>query len=249
VNERRQVADVYEIVGVYADVPEVQRRAYGVADIVIPYTAVLPSNQNLSMAMRFLMGRVSVRVQGMSFEGAAAQIQSIVASEYGEDITVYVWEGQPNGSSGNLEETRRTVATFTLVVNLLGFVLLVTGSIGILSIMIVEVLGKSRDIALERALGANKRDIVKEFFLRAVIMSSVSAALGLALSAVFAGPIANLLEPILDSIGLPALEGTALTPQAVAVGALSAILVGGVFGTLPVFSTLGPPISESIRES
>lgn len=248
VTERSQVADVYEIIGVYADPPEVRRRAYGIADLVIPFTSVLPSGQNLAMARRFLLSNVAVRVEGLGFDAAESQIRGVLSGEYGEDAAVHVWEGTRDGESSTLEQTRQTVATFALVVNALGFVLLVTGSIGILSIMIVEVLGRSREIALERALGASKRDIVWEFFFRAVVMSSLSAVLGLVLSLVFSRPLSALLWPIFAGIGVATGGASSVTPLAVAVGVVSAVLVGGVFGTMPVFSTLKPPIAESIRE-
>lgn len=248
VTERSQVADVYEIIGVYADPPEVQRRAYGIADLVMPFTSVLPSGQNLVMGRRFLLSTIAIRVEGFGFDAVESQLRAVLAAEYGEEVVVHVWEGARNGETNTLEETRQTVATFSLVVNLLGFVLLVTGSIGILSIMIVEVLGRAREIALERALGANKRDIVREFFLRAVIMSSLSAALGLALSFVFSGPLSALLWPIFAGIGVTTHGASSITPLAVAVGVVSAVVVGGVFGTMPIFSTLKPPIAESIRE-
>ena len=66
---------------------------------------------------------------------------------------------------------RQTVTTFSLVVNLLGFILLAAASIGILSIMLVDVLGRSREIAIERALGASKMAIFKQFFTRSTIVS------------------------------------------------------------------------------
>jgi putative ABC transport system permease protein len=248
VTERSQVADVYEIIGVYADPPEVQRRAYGIADLVTPFTSVLPSGPNLAIARRFLLSTIAIRVEGIGFDAVESQLRAVLAAEYGEDVAVHVWEGSRNGETNTLEETRQTVATFSLVVNLLGFVLLVTGSIGILSIMIVEVLGRSREIALERALGANKRDIVREFFLRAVVMSSLSAAVGVALSFAFSRPLSSLLWPIFAGIGVTTHGASSITPLAVAVGVVSAVIVGGIFGTMPVFSTLKPPIAESIRE-
>lgn len=249
IQRRQEVAQNFVIAGVYRDPPEVQRKAYGIADVVIPVTSVLPRQMNRSMAMRFLLGTVAIKIDGIGYDAAESQIRTALGSEYGDDVSVHVWEGEPDGESSNLEATRRTVATFSLVVNLLGFVLLVTGSIGILSIMIVEVLGRSREIALERALGANKRDIVAEFFTRSVIMSSLSAALGLIMSLVFARPLSALMWPIFEGIGVTPETTSAVSPTAVLIGVLAALVVGGVFGTMPVFSTLRPPISESIRES
>jgi ABC-type antimicrobial peptide transport system permease subunit len=94
----------------------------------------------------------------------------VLTRNYGGDYLVETWEGGPNGDSWFIEEMRTTASTFSIVINLLGFILLAVASIGILSIMLLEVLGRSREIAVERALGASKFGIVKEFATRSLIV-------------------------------------------------------------------------------
>jgi ABC-type antimicrobial peptide transport system permease subunit len=147
-----------------------------------------------------------------------------------------------------LEEARQTVATFNLVVNLLGFVLLITGAIGILSIMLVEVLGRSREISLERAFGASRPRIIREFFTRSVILSLISAVVGIVLSVLFSGPLQYVLGPIFEGVGASSEAATVITPLSVAIAVGSALVIGGLFGVFPVFSALNTPISEGIRE-
>lgn len=247
--ERRQVQQNFIVSGVFADPAEVQRKAYGIGDVVIPYTSVVPGNQNLAMAMRFLLTTMIMKVEGSSMETVESQVRAVLSREYDEDISLYVWEGEPNGETALLEETRETVATFSLIVNLLGFVLLITGSIGILSIMIVEILGRTKEIALERALGASKRMVVTEFFTRSLVMSGISGIIGIILSLIFTRPLSQLLWPIFQGIGISVESTAVISPMAILIGLGSALVIGGIFGTLPVFSTLKAPISESIREA
>ncbi len=147
-----------------------------------------------------------------------------------------------------LEETRNSISTFSLVINLLGFVLLLTGSIGILSIMIVEVLGKNRDIAMERALGASKGSIVVEFFIRSLLMSLFSAAGGVAIAYLFAQPISRILWPIISTMGTQFSASSIITVRSLVIGLAATLGIGGVFGSIPVFSAFKAPIAESIRE-
>ncbi len=247
--QRQEIAPNFEIVGIFSDPNEIKRKAYGIGDILIPLTSALPNNQNKSMALRFLMNTLVFKIEGVSFEEAESQLRAVLSREYGEDISLHIWEGDPDGNTALLEETRRTVSTFSLVVNLLGFVLLLTGSIGILSIMVVEVLGKIRDISIERALGAGKRKVAAEFFTRSLLLSAGSAVLGTVLSFVFAGPLSKLLWPILSGIGITVENTAVVSLRALAVGVGSALLVGGVFGTLPVLSVFKMPIAEGIREN
>ncbi len=246
---RRFVPPTYTVRGVFADPSEIQRRAYGVGDMLVPVTSAFPSNINSSFLQGFLMSRIALRVQGSGFATIESQVHGSLAQQYGDDVTVAVWEGRPDGETAALQEARSTVATFSLVVNLLGFVLLVTGCIGILSIMLVEVLGRTREIAVQRAVGASRGMIAREFLARSLIMVSAAAVIGVALSLLLSGPLTELVVPIFRGTTQAELGGTVINLAAIAIGVGSAICVGGLFGVLPVFSALRVPIAEGMRES
>ena len=246
---RRFVPPTYTVRGVFADPSEIQRRAYGVGDMLVPVTSAFPSNINSSFLQGFLMSRIALRVQGSGFATIESQVHGSLAQQYGDDVTVAVWEGRPDGETAALQEARSTVATFSLVVNLLGFVLLVTGCIGILSIMLVEVLGRTREIAVERAVGASRAMIAREFLARSLIMVSAAAVIGVVLSLLLSGPLTELVVPIFRGTTQAELGGTVISLAAIAIGVGSAIGVGGLFGVLPVFSALRVPIAEGMRES
>jgi putative ABC transport system permease protein len=248
VEREEPVVQTFTITGVMEDPTEVQRSAYGVADVLVPYTAAFPIPMNNAFARSMLLGTQVIRVEGAGLATVEAQLQEVLGRTYGDDLELLVWEGTPRGESGWLEETRQTIATFNLVVNLLGFVLLITGAIGILSIMLVEVLGRSRQIALERAFGASRRNVVGEFFARSATLSLLSAAVGLVLSLVFSGPLQQILQPVLAGVGLSGQNGALITLPSVLIASAAAVLIGGTFGVFPVFSSLQTPIAEGIRE-
>ncbi len=249
---RRFTPPTYTVRGVFDDPSEIQRRAYGVGDMVVPATSAFSFGGNNARAQAFIQGfvnaRIAVRVQGSGLETIESQARGALAQQYGDDVTVAVWEGRPDGETAALEEARATVATFSLVVNLLGFVLLVTGCIGILSIMLVEVLGRTREIAVERAVGASRGVIAREFFARSLIMVSAAALIGVALSLLLSGPLTDLVVPIFRGTTQAELGGSVISLTAILIGVGSAIGVGGLFGVLPVFSALRVPIAEGMRE-
>ena len=249
---RRFTPPTYTVRGVFGDPSEIQRRAYGVGDMIVPATSAFPVNLNSrvqAFMQGFLNARIALRVQGGGLATIESQVRGALAQQYGDDVLVEVWEGRPDGETAALEEARATVATFSLVVNLLGFVLLVTGCIGILSIMLVEVLGRTREIAVERAVGASRGVIAREFFARSLIMVSAAALIGVALSLVLSGPLTDLVVPIFRGTTQAELGGSVISLTAIAIGVGSAIGVGGLFGVLPVFSALRVPIAEGMRES
>jgi len=246
---RGPVMPTYTVCGVYADVSELERTSYGVGDMVIPYTASFSQGSNTEMSRRQAMTTVALRVKGSGLASIEAQARAALAAQYGEEVSVMVWEGTPRGESATLEEARSTVSAFSLVVNLLGFILLVTGSIGILSIMLVEVLGKHRQIAIERALGASGRIIMREYYTRSIALSALSAVVGVILAVAFAGPLKSLVLPIFNGVSAADLGSNVITPLAVGIGVASALLVGGVFGVFPVLPALRANIAEGMREA
>jgi putative ABC transport system permease protein len=247
--DRHFVMPSFTVSGVFKDVGELQRTSYGVGDLVMPYTGMFPPGMNVEMLQRFMLSNVAIRVKGSSLKTVESQVRATLAQQYGDKVSVQVWEGTPGGQTSTLEEARSTVATFSLVVNLLGFVLLVTGSIGILSIMLVEVLGRSREIALERALGASRRVIMGEYFTRSMLLSALSAVVGLVLSLVFAAPLKQLVLPIFSGVSSTDLGVNVITLWAAGIGVGAALVVGGVFGVFPVIPALRTAISEGMREA
>ena len=237
----------FTVGGVFADPSELQRRAYGIADMLVPATAAVPGKA-VDFMEGFLMSRLALLVEGGGFDTIESQVRAALAQQYGDDVAVVVWEGQPAGGTADLEEARSTVRTFSLVVNLLGFVLLVTGCVGILSIMLVEALGRTRQIAIARAFGATKGAMLREFLARSSILVGGACAIGVALSLVLSGPLTDLVMPIFRGVTEADLGGSVISPTAMLVGVAAALGVGGLMGVLPVFSALATPIAEGIRD-
>ena len=244
---RRFSPPTYTVVGVVGEPNELQRQSYGIADMIVPYTSIIPSGMPIDQATGFFLAQGVLLVRGESYETVEAQLREVLTRSYGSDFVLEVWEGGPSGSTEYLSEMRSTVDTFSLVINLLGFILLAAASIGILSIMLVETLGRSREIAIERALGASKGAILREFFARSSVVSGISVLIGIGLSFVLSGPLTELILPVFS--GVEAVDlGSVLNLESVVIGSLSALLIGGVFGVLPAFSVLNAGIADTIRE-
>ena len=244
---RRLLSPVFTVRGVFADPGEIGRRAYGIADMIVPATAVFPGKDTAFME-GLVMSRIALRVTGSGYATIESQVRAALAQQYGAGVAVAVWEGEPTGAGADLDEARATVATFSLVVNLLGFVLLVTACVGILGIMLVEVLGRTREIAVARALGASRGAVTREFCARALITVTAAALIGCGLSLLLAAPLTDLVVPIFRGLTPADLGGNVITPRAVALGVGSALAVGGLFGVLPLLAALRAPIAEALRE-
>jgi ABC-type antimicrobial peptide transport system permease subunit len=247
-NNATQAPTLYTIAGVYEDADELKRTAYGIADIIVPYTAAFQGGDgNVSRMLEFIASTFVVKVADN--DNADAQIRDVLTLEYGDDISLNIWEGTMQFPSTTLQETRDSVQSFTLVINLLGFILLVSGAIGILSIMLVEILGKRRAISLERALGASIPAIVQKFFMQSLVLSGISAMIGIALAYFFAAPLTDMVAAVFNGLEASELGDSLIQPIAIGVGVCSALLFGGVFGVLPLISLAKRPIAEGLRDA
>jgi len=99
---------------------------------------------------------------------------------------------------------------------------LVVGSIVIMNIMLVAVAERTHEIGIRKALGARRRDILFQFLIEASTLSTLGAAMGIALGAFFAFIIR-------ETTPMP----TYVAPWSIIVGVLIGAGVGIISGVYP----------------
>lgn len=110
------------------------------------------------------------------------------------------------------------------------------GSLGIASIMILLVRARRLEIGVRRAVGARKRDIIRQFYLEAGIMSGAGGFLGVVLSLV-------IITLVYQFGGFPFLYDPALI-----LGALAAsVLFGLAAGSYPAWQASRIEVLEVLR--
>ena len=135
----------------------------------------------------------------------------------------------------DLTEISQTfAATSRVMTNLLlgvALISLVVGGVGIMNIMLVSVTERTREIGLRMAVGAQARDVLRQFLVEAVVLC-------------LAGGVAGILLGRGVSMGITALLHWPTVPSvpAIVASVAVAVTVGIVFGYYPAWkaSRLNP---------
>jgi ABC-type lipoprotein export system ATPase subunit/ABC-type antimicrobial peptide transport system permease subunit len=140
-----------------------------------------------------------------------------------------------------LRQARNTRLLFIGMMGMIAAISLLVGGIGIMNIMLATVTERTREIGIRRAIGARRRDIIRQFLVETVVLSTVGGLVGviggLACGPAFRGALHLLntffpaaMAAVPESIqGMtPILVGWSL-PGAFAIS----VAIGVVFGLYP----------------
>jgi putative ABC transport system permease protein len=121
-----------------------------------------------------------------------------------------------------LAQQHRTQRVFDMVMVALASISLLVGGIGIMNIMLATILERTREIGTRRAVGARRKDIVRQFLVETILISLVGGFLGIAFGAGMSRLIAWLAG-----------WSTIVTPASILLAFLVSVSVGLIFGVYP----------------
>ena len=89
----------------------------------------------------------------------------------------------------------RILGLLTLVLAAIASISLLVGGVGITNIMLVSVRERTREIGLRKAVGARQRDVLVQFLIEAVLLTTIGGVLGIGLG-VGAATLVNQVSPL-----------------------------------------------------
>jgi putative ABC transport system permease protein len=199
--------------------------------VVMPYTSAMKR-----VAGGTTLRNINVQVASAAdLEPAQQQITSLLRQRHNiragrdDDFTV----------RNQQEIAEAATATADVMAGLLGAIAgvsLVVGGIGIMNIMLVSVTERTREIGTRMAVGAHGRDILTQFLIEAVSLSSVGGLLGIILGIV--------ASKILSAIKhWPSL----ISPGSIVLAFLFSAAVGIFFGFYPARKAAALDPIEALR--
>lgn len=122
-----------------------------------------------------------------------------------------------------IKSVERTTATMTQLVSAIAVISLIVGGVGVMNIMLVSVVERTREIGIRIAVGARQSDILQQFLIEAVMVSLLGGVLGVGTALL----IGLLFSQFVESIQMH----FSLFSILMAFGCSS--LIGILFGYLP----------------
>lgn len=200
----------FRVVGVFADLGE----SFGVnrnAEVHVPITAA----QRL-----FGIDRVDLLTVKAPTSDTVEDVQALVLAA--------LTEAYPDAEVSALTQSEilgtlgQILSVLTLVLAAIAAISLVVGGVGVSNIMLVSVRERTREIGLRKALGARQRDVLSQFLIEAILLTTIGGVIGIGL---------GLAGSVLVERFSPVPSQIAWWSPALAFGV--SVAVGLVFGVAP----------------
>ena len=121
-----------------------------------------------------------------------------------------------------LDSMNDTIDTIKVVLIAIAGISLLVGGIGIMNIMLVSVTERTREIGIRKAIGANKKDILKQFVIEAITTSAIGGLIGVLLG-MFLVTVVSKAFDIRGDVGI----------DSILIASGISAFIGIIFGYLP----------------
>jgi putative ABC transport system permease protein len=164
----------YKVVGIVA-----ARMQEGDNDI--NRTIYIPFSTMNNLQDNFYINGIWLDYEGLDHEQVSKNIRQSLALAHNfkadDERAIFVFDAQKQLAQFNI-----ITLGLKVLLAFIGTITLAIGGIGLMNIMLVSVTQRTREIGVEKALGARKRDILFQFLAEAMVITGVGGVLGVLLS-------------------------------------------------------------------
>jgi putative ABC transport system permease protein len=144
---------------------------------------------------------LQIQAHSGMIDKALGQVEAVLRQRRGLKYNEY--------NDFDLQTASRIIEQFDSITMMLGIVAiaissvgLLVGGIGVMNIMLVTVTERTREIGIRKAIGARKRDIVRQFLFEAMTLTSFGGILGVILAVIISSIVMFFIPSLPASIPL-----------------------------------------------
>jgi putative ABC transport system permease protein len=134
------------------------------------------------------------------------------------------------------------MSILTLFLTAIAAISLLVGGVGIMNIMLVSVTERTREIGLRKAVGATEKNILVQFLIEAIILTTIGGIIGIILGATFSFIAVMVLSKVMAlnwAFSFPVMGAT--------LGLSVSALIGLIFGLYPARQASQKSPIEALR--
>ena len=216
--DRKKAGHSYKIIGVFKSPYESFGKLFGEENFPVlfrmPYKAYAVSfNQDPDVFETLIVEAKN----GNEISEAMLEAKNIL--EFNKNAkNLYV----TNAVSNDIESFDKILSTLSLFVTLAASISLLVGGIGVMNIMLVTVVERTKEIGIRKALGAKNRDILKQFLFESIILTVLGGLIGMVVG-IFFGLLTGAIMGIKPIFSL----------LSIIVSLSISVIVGIIFGVSP----------------
>lgn len=167
------LSEQYKVIGIVKSGSSILNN---IAGSVLPSFLYVPYTSYQNITGNDTLDRIAVKIR--EGEDIGKVTKELIRTL--ERSTGYIGGFESQNLSNQRESLSNLLSIVTLVLSLIGGISLIVAGLGIMTVMLVSVSERTREIGIKKAIGAKSRKILVDFILEAFIIALVGCVIGIA---------------------------------------------------------------------